>query len=97
MEVRPERKISISMKNLVLYSRKRAGKTMADRLSAEIMDAFNPVSYTHLDFGVGEFLPRLLVFEFQAVETAQNAVVCHKSLILPAKIRNNRQLSLIHI
>ena len=41
MEVRPERKISISMKNLVLYSRKRAGKTMADRLSAEIMDAFN--------------------------------------------------------
>ena len=39
--VRPERKISISMKNLVLYSRKRAGKTMADRLSAEIMDAFN--------------------------------------------------------
>ena len=29
MEVRPERKISISMKNLVLYSRKRAGKTMA--------------------------------------------------------------------
>ena len=32
------------------------------------------------DFGVGEFLPRLLVFEFQAVETAQNAVVCHKSL-----------------
>ena len=39
MEVRPERKISISMKNLVLYSRKRAGKTMADR----------PVSYTHLD------------------------------------------------
>ena len=28
MEVRPERKISISMKNLVLYSRKRAGKTM---------------------------------------------------------------------
>ena len=33
MEVRPERKISISMKNLVLYSRKRAGKTMADKIS----------------------------------------------------------------
>ena len=46
------------------------------------------------DFGVGEFLPRLLVFEFQAVETAQNAVVCHKSLILPAKIRNNRQTAM---
>ena len=33
MEVRPERKISISMKNLVLYSRKRAGKTMAEKLA----------------------------------------------------------------
>ena len=41
MEVRPERKISISMKNLVLYSRKRAGKTMADKLAAEIMDPYN--------------------------------------------------------
>ena len=40
MEVRPERKISISMKNLVLYSRKRAGKTMADKLAA-IVDAYN--------------------------------------------------------
>ena len=30
------------------------------------------------DFGVGEFLSRLLVFQFQAVETAQNGVVCHK-------------------
>ena len=29
------------MKNLVLYSRKRAGKTMADKLSAEILDAYN--------------------------------------------------------
>ena len=41
MEVRPERKISISMKNLVLYSRKRAGKSMAEKLSAEIMAAYN--------------------------------------------------------
>ena len=41
MEVRPERKISISMKNLVLFSRKRAGKTMAEKLSAEILDAYN--------------------------------------------------------
>jgi small subunit ribosomal protein S7 len=41
MEVRPERKISISMKNLVLFSRKRAGKTMAEKLSAEIVDAYN--------------------------------------------------------
>ena len=41
MEVRPERKISISMKNLVLYSRKRAGKSMAEKLAAEIVDAYN--------------------------------------------------------
>ena len=40
-EVRPERKISLSMKNLVLYSRKRAGKSMAEKLSAEIMAAYN--------------------------------------------------------
>ena len=31
-EVRPERKISISMKNMILFSRKRAGKSMADFL-----------------------------------------------------------------
>ncbi len=41
MEVRPERKISISMKNLVLYSRKRAGKSMAEKLAAEIVAAYN--------------------------------------------------------
>ncbi|MDY6147490.1 MAG: 30S ribosomal protein S7 [Porphyromonas sp.] len=40
-EIRPERKESISMKNLILYARKRGGKTMADKLAAEIVDAFN--------------------------------------------------------
>ena len=40
-EVRPERKISLSMKNLVLYSRIRAGKSMAEKLSAEIIAAYN--------------------------------------------------------
>ena len=40
-EVRPERKISLSMKILVLYSRKRAGKSMAEKLSAEIIAAYN--------------------------------------------------------
>ena len=40
-EVRAERKISISMKNLVLNSRKRAGKSMAEKLSGEIMAAYN--------------------------------------------------------
>jgi small subunit ribosomal protein S7 len=41
MEIRPSRKESISMKNLILYARKRGGKTMADKLAAEIMDAYN--------------------------------------------------------
>ena len=40
-EIRPERKESISMKNMILFARKRGGKTMADKLSAEIMDAYN--------------------------------------------------------
>lgn len=40
-EIRPDRKESISMKNLILYARKRGGKTMAEKLAAEIMDAFN--------------------------------------------------------
>ena len=31
-------------------------------------------------FGVGEFLPRLLVFEFQTVEAVQDGVVCHKNV-----------------
>ena len=40
-EIRPDRKESISMKNMIGYARKRGGKTMADKLAAEIMDAFN--------------------------------------------------------
>ena len=40
-EIRPERKESISMKNLIMYARKRGGKTMADKLAAEIVDAYN--------------------------------------------------------
>jgi len=40
-EIRPDRKESISMKNLIAFARKRGGKTMADNLAAEIMDAFN--------------------------------------------------------
>ncbi len=40
-EIRPERKESISMKNMIIFSRKRGGKTMADKLAAEIVDAFN--------------------------------------------------------
>ena len=40
-EIRPDRKESVSMKNLINFARKRGGKTMADKLAAEIMDAFN--------------------------------------------------------
>ena len=40
-EIRPDRKESISMKNLIAFARKRGGKSMADKLAAEIMDAFN--------------------------------------------------------
>jgi len=41
MEVRTERKQSISIKNMILFARKRSGKSMADKLSAEIVAAFN--------------------------------------------------------
>ena len=40
-EIRPDRKESISMKNMIAFARKRGGKTMADKLAAEIMDAYN--------------------------------------------------------
>lgn len=40
-EIRPDRKESISMKNLIIFARKRGGKTMSDKLAAEIVDAFN--------------------------------------------------------
>ncbi len=41
MEIRAERKTSISIKNLILYARKRSGKSMADKLAAEIQAAYN--------------------------------------------------------
>ena len=40
-EIRPDRKESVAMKNMIAFARKRGGKTMADKLSSEIMDAFN--------------------------------------------------------
>ena len=39
MEVRPERRQTLGLRWLVLYSRKRGEKTMSDRLAAEILDA----------------------------------------------------------
>ncbi|PKP19423.1 MAG: 30S ribosomal protein S7 [Bacteroidetes bacterium HGW-Bacteroidetes-19] len=39
-ELRPERKQSVGMKNLIMYARKRHEKTMASKLAAEVMAAF---------------------------------------------------------
>jgi small subunit ribosomal protein S7 len=41
IEVRPERRISLGMRWLVQYARQRPGKTMRDKLAAEILDASN--------------------------------------------------------
>jgi small subunit ribosomal protein S7 len=39
-ELRPERKESLGIKNMILYARKRHEKTMAAKLAAEIMAAY---------------------------------------------------------
>ena len=39
VEVRPDRRLSLAMRWLVGNARKRAGKTMMDKLSAELLDA----------------------------------------------------------
>ena len=41
MEVRPDRKISISMKALILFARKRPGKSMSEKLASEAIAAYN--------------------------------------------------------
>jgi len=41
MEIRQERKAAISIKNMILFARKRAGKSMSDKLAAEIVAAYN--------------------------------------------------------
>ncbi len=41
MEIRPDRKESISMKNLIIFARKRSGRSMSEKLAAEIVDGFN--------------------------------------------------------
>lgn len=40
-EVRPDRKVSLAIKNMILFARKRSGRSMAEKLSAEIVAAFN--------------------------------------------------------
>jgi len=41
VEVRPDRKITLSMKNLIRYAKQRSGKSMSDKLAAEIIAAYN--------------------------------------------------------
>ena len=40
-EIRPERKTAMGMKWLILYSKKRSGKSMAEKLAGEIQSASN--------------------------------------------------------
>jgi small subunit ribosomal protein S7 len=41
MEVRPERQVSLALRWLITYSRARGEKGMINKLSAELLDAFN--------------------------------------------------------
>jgi small subunit ribosomal protein S7 len=41
VEVRQERKVALALRWLVTNSRKRAGRTMADKLTGELLDAAN--------------------------------------------------------
>ena len=40
MEINPNRKRAISVKNMIFFARKRSGKNMAEKLAAEIMAAY---------------------------------------------------------
>jgi small subunit ribosomal protein S7 len=41
VEVRPDRKVSLALRWIVINSRKRSGRTMRDRLANELLDAAN--------------------------------------------------------
>ncbi len=41
IEVRPERRNALAIRWLVGFSKKRSGKSMADKLAAELLDAYN--------------------------------------------------------
>jgi small subunit ribosomal protein S7 len=40
-EIRPERKVSIAIKCMITFARKRSGKSMAEKLAAEIIGGYN--------------------------------------------------------
>jgi small subunit ribosomal protein S7 len=46
MEVRPDRRRTLALRWLIANARKRSGKTMIDRLSSEILDAYNGTGAT---------------------------------------------------
>ena len=41
MEIRQERKVSVGMKNMILFARKRPGKSMSEKLASEAIAAYN--------------------------------------------------------
>jgi len=41
MEIREDRRLALALRWLIQSSRKRAGKSMIDRLSSELYDAYN--------------------------------------------------------
>jgi len=46
MDVRPDRRRTLALRWMIAAARKRSGKTMIDRLSSEILDAFNGTGST---------------------------------------------------
>ncbi len=46
VEVRPNRRIALAFRWLIDFARKRKEKTMAERLAAELLDAYNNVGST---------------------------------------------------
>ena len=46
VEVRPDRRVSLAIRWLIQSARKRAGKTMADKLANELLDAANNTGTT---------------------------------------------------
>jgi small subunit ribosomal protein S7 len=46
VEVRADRRVSLAIRWLIQSSRKRSGKTMAERLASELMDAANNTGTT---------------------------------------------------
>jgi small subunit ribosomal protein S7 len=41
IEVRQERKVSLSMKNMIKFAKQRSGRSMSEKLAAEIVAAYN--------------------------------------------------------